>query len=399
MNLIINICFIFIGDPVQRPSKGPAALIDVSLTRLLAERNPNNEIERAVDEMQYPNSIRSVATIDNNLEYKVKKYENKDKVMLLVSSDTDNRSRSEGTEETELENEDQSDQFTMRTVDMPALDILLEAPVVLNNASSENDNISQTDTEITSETLNTQNIPNFSLIKDDDEPPEMRPFNLSQLEMNIGQTSLPQIVIDFDYSDSCSIENSSQSNVSSKSNLRSYELSLSSIQGFKYSRLEESTNGFDDRNYIIGDNNSGCKIGSGGTGSVYLARGLFGHPVAVKKLSSNSNTGYTGEMIQNQFTSEIKYLTNYQHENILLLLGYSDDGPNPCLIYEYLDGGTLLENISKSDRFYSEERIRVALGIAKGVEYLHYGYETMLIHRDIKSVNVLLTKTRIPKVN
>ncbi|GLV35025.1 pelle [Carabus blaptoides fortunei] len=175
---------------------------------------------------------------------------------------------------------------------------------------------------------------------------------------------------------------------------------------FTYQELELCTGGFDEtvlnsQHSIYDDNEpNGRKLGSGAFGSVYLGTGLLEKPVAVKKLNLNGvNVVNVDDTITKQFRNEVELLCKYKHENLLSLLGYSCDGPTYCLIYEYICGGALKDRLqSTENRLIWTDRLYIALGTARAVSYLHNAHSMPLIHRDIKSANILLDNANKPKL-
>ncbi|KAM7254475.1 hypothetical protein ACFE04_003855 [Oxalis oulophora] len=126
-------------------------------------------------------------------------------------------------------------------------------------------------------------------------------------------------------------------------------------------------------------------IGKGGFGTVYY--GLLDNiQVAVKMLSHLSAQGYK------QFEAEVNLLLRVHHKNLTTLVGYCFDGTNMGLIYEFMDNGNLSENLSESSKYLLnwEVRLQIALEAALGLEYLHNGCKPPIIHRDVKSTNILL---------
>ncbi|XP_052727067.1 LRR receptor-like serine/threonine-protein kinase IOS1 [Vigna angularis] len=128
-------------------------------------------------------------------------------------------------------------------------------------------------------------------------------------------------------------------------------------------------------------------IGKGGFGTVYLGF-IDDTPVAVKMLSSSAVHGYQ------QFQAEVKLLVSVHHKNLISLIGYCNEGTNKGLIYEYMAKGNLREHFSgkhnESPILSWKDRLRVAVDAAVGLEYLHNGCKFPIIHRDIKSSNILL---------
>ncbi|KAG5104185.1 hypothetical protein JHK82_041155 [Glycine max] len=113
-------------------------------------------------------------------------------------------------------------------------------------------------------------------------------------------------------------------------------------------------------------NNFNTIIGKGGFGTVYLGY-IDDSPVAVKVLSPSSVNGFR------QFQAEVKLLVRVHHKNLTSLIGYCNEGTNKALIYEYMANGNLQEHLS-------------------GLEYLQNGCKPPIIHRDVKSTNILLNE-------
>lgn len=151
--------------------------------------------------------------------------------------------------------------------------------------------------------------------------------------------------------------------------------------------LEASTNGFADGNVI----------GQGGYGIVY--HGVFedNSQVAVKNLLNNRGQA------EKEFKVEVEAIGRVRHKNLVRLLGYCAEGAHRMLVYEYVNNGNLEQWIHGDVGSYSpltwEIRMNIILGTAKGLTYLHEGLEPKVIHRDIKSSNILLDKHWNPKVS
>ncbi|XP_030491454.2 putative leucine-rich repeat receptor-like serine/threonine-protein kinase At2g19230 isoform X1 [Cannabis sativa] len=147
-------------------------------------------------------------------------------------------------------------------------------------------------------------------------------------------------------------------------------------QQFTLSEIEGITNNFE------------RVIGEGGFGKVYYGS-LNGNSVAVKMLSKLSIQGHR------QFHAELKLLLRVHHKNLTTLVGYCNEGSNIGLLYEYMAMGNLRTHLSGSNNqnvLTWEERLRIARDAAQGLEYLHNGCKPPIVHRDIKSSNILLNE-------
>nr|XP_043632980.1 receptor protein kinase CLAVATA1-like [Erigeron canadensis] len=123
-------------------------------------------------------------------------------------------------------------------------------------------------------------------------------------------------------------------------------------------------------------------IGKGGAGTVYRALMPNGVDVAIKRLHGRDYG----------FDAEIKTLGRYKHRNIVRLLGFVTKGEINLLIYEYMSNGSLGDILHGPGGEYVqwEVRYKIAVDVAKGLCYLHHDCSPMIIHRDVKSNNILL---------
>ncbi|CAN7089312.1 unnamed protein product [Brassica rapa subsp. narinosa] len=152
--------------------------------------------------------------------------------------------------------------------------------------------------------------------------------------------------------------------------------------------LEVSTDGFSDKHVI----------GQGGYGIVY--RGVLEDKsiVAIKNLLNNRGQA------EKEFKVEVEAIGRVRHKNLVRLLGYCVEGEHRMLVYEYVDNGNLEQWLhgdalgAKSPLTW-EIRMNIVLGTAKGLMYLHEGLEPKVVHRDIKSSNILLDKQWNAKVS
>ncbi|XVF76520.1 hypothetical protein PTKIN_Ptkin13bG0272200 [Pterospermum kingtungense] len=144
-------------------------------------------------------------------------------------------------------------------------------------------------------------------------------------------------------------------------------------------------------------NNFEKKIGSGGFGVVYYGKMKDGKEIAVKVLTSNSFQG------KREFTNEVTLLSRIHHRNLVQFLGYCQEDRRSMLVYEFMHNGTLKEHLYgplKRERGINWiTRLQIAEEAAKGIEYLHRGCVPAIIHRDLKTGNILLDKQMRAKVS
>ncbi|XP_076916390.1 putative LRR receptor-like serine/threonine-protein kinase At5g48740 [Bidens hawaiensis] len=129
-------------------------------------------------------------------------------------------------------------------------------------------------------------------------------------------------------------------------------------------------------------------LGRGSFGSVYLGKLSDGKLIAVKVRSDKTQLG------SDSFINEVSLLSSIRHQNLVSLEGYCNESKQQILVYEYLPGGSLTENLygAKSKRVTLSWacRLKIAIDTAKGLDYLHNRSEPRIIHRDVKSSNILL---------
>ncbi|KAK4785795.1 hypothetical protein SAY86_002484 [Trapa natans] len=150
-----------------------------------------------------------------------------------------------------------------------------------------------------------------------------------------------------------------------------------SVSFIDYKVLEKATDNF----------NPTRKLGEGGFGCVYEGTLEDSTPVAVKKLDCGNKD------VSGDFEIEVKILSKMQHPNIISLLGYSTNCEARFIVYELMQNGSLdtkLHGPSPRSTLTWHMRMKIALDIARGLEYLHGQCQPPVIHRDLKSANILL---------
>ncbi|XP_015878446.3 rust resistance kinase Lr10 isoform X2 [Ziziphus jujuba] len=155
---------------------------------------------------------------------------------------------------------------------------------------------------------------------------------------------------------------------------------------YTYADLKRITNQFKDR------------IGQGGYGIVFKGKLSNEVTVAVKLLNNFKGNG-------DEFINEVRSMGRIHHVNVARLVGFCADGVRRALVYEFLQNGSLDKYIFSADgqrqsrNLGWEKLYDIALGIAKGIDYLHQGCDQRIIHLDIKPHNVLLDKNFNPKMS
>ncbi|OWM81577.1 hypothetical protein CDL15_Pgr007615 [Punica granatum] len=153
---------------------------------------------------------------------------------------------------------------------------------------------------------------------------------------------------------------------------------------FSFDELKKCTNNFSNSN----------EIGSGGYGKVYRGVLQDGPPVAIKRAQQGSMQGAL------EFKTEIELLSRVHHKNLVGLVGFCFEQEEQMLVYEYMPNGTLRESLSGRSGIALDwkMRLRVTLGSARGIAYLHELANPPIIHRDIKTTNILLDENLTAKV-
>ncbi|XP_024005534.1 probable LRR receptor-like serine/threonine-protein kinase At4g29180 isoform X1 [Eutrema salsugineum] len=166
---------------------------------------------------------------------------------------------------------------------------------------------------------------------------------------------------------------------------------------FTYSEVSSITNNF---NKVIG---------KGGFGIVYLGSLEDGTEIAVKMINdssfgkskgSSSSSSSSSSRVSKEFQVEAELLLTVHHRNLASFVGYCDDGRSMALIYEYMANGNLQDYLSSenAEDLSWEKRLHIAIDSAQGLEYLHHGCRPPIVHRDVKTANILLNDNLEAKI-
>lgn len=164
---------------------------------------------------------------------------------------------------------------------------------------------------------------------------------------------------------------------SRKKFLAKKRIKVAGVKDFDFEEMALATNAF----------NASMQIGQGGYGKVYKGLLNDGVVVAIKRAQEGSLQG------EKEFSNEIELLSRVHHRNLVSLVGYCDDQGEQMLVYEYMANGTLRDHLSARSKFKPLDlgmRLRIALGSARGILYLHNEANPPIFHRDIKASNILL---------
>ncbi|PRQ32546.1 putative glycerophosphodiester phosphodiesterase, protein kinase RLK-Pelle-LRK10L-2 family [Rosa chinensis] len=152
---------------------------------------------------------------------------------------------------------------------------------------------------------------------------------------------------------------------------------------YSYSEIKKMASGFKD------------KLGEGGFGTVYKAKLCSGRLVAIKILSKSKTNGQ-------DFINEVATIGRIHHVNVVRLIGFCVDRSNRALVYDFMSNGSLDKYIFSQQGAISlscEKIFEIAVGVARGIQYLHQGCDMRILHFDLKPHNILLDENFTAKVS
>ncbi|KAK7387310.1 hypothetical protein VNO78_28020 [Psophocarpus tetragonolobus] len=172
--------------------------------------------------------------------------------------------------------------------------------------------------------------------------------------------------------------------VSKRRHASKISIKIDGVRAFTYGELSSATNNF----------SISAQVGQGGYGKVYKGVLSDGTVVAIKRAQEGSLQG------EKEFLTEISLLSRLHHRNLVSLVGYCDEEGEQMLVYEFMSNGTLRDHLSVTAKepLTFAMRLKIALGAAKGLMYLHTEADPPIFHRDVKASNILLDSKFSTKV-
>uniref|UniRef100_A0AAQ5Z396 Protein kinase domain-containing protein n=1 Tax=Amphiprion ocellaris TaxID=80972 RepID=A0AAQ5Z396_AMPOC len=161
------------------------------------------------------------------------------------------------------------------------------------------------------------------------------------------------------------------------------------VMCWSYEEVHAGTEGF----------SPSLQVGEGGFGAVYRAS-LSNTVCAVKRLKQDGELDWT--VLMESFQTEVEKLSKFRHPNIVDLLGFSEGGGSMCLIYSYMENGSLEDRLHNECVFLSwSQRMNIVHGASAALQFLHFPPrgQTPLIHGDVKSSNILLDRHLAAKLS